>query len=226
MGHKTGCLIIHGFGGNTHEVEPLAKHLENKGFLTFCPNLKGHTGDKKALSRVSYKDWIESCQEGLKYLLSSCERVVLIGFSMGGLVAVNLSMKYKVSAVATLSTPIYYWDIKRIFLNIIEDFKTKNFKNIRRYRRSTGSLPFLALVNFRILLQKTKPLIKKITFPLFVAQGMLDDTVNHRSAKYIYNNSPAIFKTLRYYDNSEHLICHGPDSIKLFSDIEDFIGSI
>ena len=66
MGHKTGCLIIHGFGGNTHEVEPLAKHLENKGFLTFCPNLKGHTGAKKALSRVSYKDWMNPARRVLK----------------------------------------------------------------------------------------------------------------------------------------------------------------
>ncbi len=226
MEYKTGCLIIHGFGGNTHEVEPLANHLQSKGFLTFCPNLKGHTGDRKALSRVSYKDWIESCEDGLKYLLSSCEKVVLIGFSMGGLVAVNLSLKYKVSALATLSTPIYYWDIKRIFLNIVQDFKTKTFKNLRRYRSSTGSLPFLALVNFKILLEKTKPLIKKTTYPLFVAQGMLDDTVNQRSAKYIYKNSAAKFKTIRYYNNSEHLICHGPDCIRLFVDLEDFINSI
>ena len=162
MDNRTGCLIIHGFGGNIDEIKPLAKFMEDKGFITFCPSLKGHTGDKKSLSGVSYKDWIESADKGLKYLLPKCDRVIVIGFSMGGLIGVHLAAKYNIYALATLSSPIYYWDVKRICLNILQDIKTKNFTNLKRYTNTGSRLPFSALVNFRIILSKTKPLFKKV----------------------------------------------------------------
>jgi carboxylesterase len=174
MGNRTGCLIIHGFGGNINEVKPLANFMKDKGFITYCPTLKGHIGDKKSLSSVSYKDWIESADNGLKYLLPKCDRVVVIGFSMGGLIGVHLATKYNIHALATLSSPIYYWDIKRMFLNILQDIKTKNFTNLKRYRSTGNKLPFSALVNFRIILSKTKPLFKRVKCPLFIAQGLLE----------------------------------------------------
>lgn len=226
MNNRTGCLIVHGFGGNIDEVKPLAEFMEDKGFIIFCPSLKGHTGDKKSLSNVSYKDWIESAENGLKYLISKCDRVIVIGFSMGGLIGVHLATRYNIYALATLSSPIYYWDVKRIFLNILQDIKSRNFTNLKRYKNTSNKLPFSALINFRIILSKTKPLFRKIKCPLFIAQGLLDDTVNYRSAKYIYNNSKSEIKEIRYYKNSSHQICLSPDRNILFEDLECFVNMI
>jgi carboxylesterase len=145
---------------------------------------------------------------------------------MGGLIAVNLALKYNIYALATLSSPIYYFDIKRVFLNVFQDFKTKKFINLKRYMNSSGKMPFSALVNFRIILSKTKPLFKNLKCPLFVAQGLLDDTVNHHSAKYIYNNAGSYTKEIRYYKNSAHLICHSSESNTLFQELESFINRI
>jgi carboxylesterase len=55
---KTGCLIIHGFGGDYSEVSALAEHLNGLGYPISCPQLAGHTGKREDLRRVTYRDWI------------------------------------------------------------------------------------------------------------------------------------------------------------------------
>lgn len=219
---KTGVLIIHGFAGNTGEVEPLKVYLEEKGYIVKVPELKGHTNKLQDLWRVTYKDWIMSAETELDELLKVNENVVIIGFSMGGLIATQLSVKYNPIAICTLSTPIYHWDIKRIIINVWQDINHFQNKSIRRYYRSL-KIPLRALINFKILLRKTKIVLKKVRCPVFVAQGLLDDTVQSRSAEFIFNNLSADFKEKKYYKNSGHLICLGSDNEELFEDIDEFI---
>ena len=226
MDKEIGFLIIHGFAGNIGDIEPLNRYLLNKGFYTICIKLKGHTGKRADLARVSYGDWIDSAEEGLMKLSKKCKKIIIIGFSMGGLIAANICMKYAVDAIITLSTPIYYWDIKRISINILEDFRTRDFSNLKRYLKSSTRIPILALTNFKILLMKTKPIFKQIRCPILVIQGLLDDTVYYRSAHYIYSNVQSQLKIIKLYDNSNHIICHSEDNNEVFNDILVFVKKV
>lgn len=225
MYKKIGCLIIHGFAGNINEIEPLNRYLLNSGFITLCPSLKGHTGIKKDLSESNYTEWIKSAEEGFLMLQSRCDEIILIGFSMGGLIAINLSQKYKVAGLITLSTPIYYWDLKLVVENILHDYKSRTFNNLKFYIAAAFKIPISAMINFRILLSKTKPLIKKVNCPAFITQGLMDDTVNYKSAAYIYTSISSKVKQNKYYKNSNHIICCGNDNAELFKDIILFINS-
>ena len=226
MNNKVGCLIIHGIGGERFEIEPLNQYLIKEKIMTICPQLKGHTGRRKDLDGVSYQDWIESAEEGLIELTSKCEKVVLIGFSMGGLIAFHLALKYNIQGMVTLNTPIYYWDKKRIALNLLNDLKTRKFSSSKFYLKSAIALPLSALINFRLLLSKSKPLLKQIRTPFFVGQGLLDDSVNYRSAEYIYQKVLSEKKELRFYQNSNHLICLGEDQTAVCKDVLSFIQEI
>lgn len=226
MNNNIGCLIIHGFAGNFEEIEPLNKYLSEEGFITMCPILKGHMSTRKDLAGVKYTEWIESAEKSLMEITPHCSRVVLIGFSMGGLIAANLAAKYKVDAVVTLNTPIYHWDIKRICINIINDIKTKDYKNIKYYLKSSISIPFSALINFKVLLGKTKPIFKQIKYPMLIAQGLLDDTVHYKSAEYIYRNIQSDIKYLKYYKDADHLICQSAENSSVFRDLESFINDV
>jgi Esterase/lipase len=223
MNKKIGFLIIHGFAGNVDEIEPLNNYLLNKGFITQCTKLKGHTGKRADLAKVNYIDWISSAEESLLKLSSQCRKVIVIGFSMGGLIAVNLALKHNVDGLITLSTPIYHWDMKRVGLNILSDFKTRKFKNLNHYTKAAIRIPFTAMINFKILLAKTKPLFKQVRCPMFITQGLLDDTVHHRSADYIYSNIASEQKMIKYYNNSNHIICKSEDKDEVFNDISMFI---
>lgn len=221
-----GFLIIHGFGGSIEEIQPLNKFLLNNGFSTVCPTLKGHTGKRKDLKGISYNEWINSAEQGLMKLRERSEKIILIGFSMGGLIAVNLALKHKVCGIITLSMPIYHWDTKRIFLNIMDDFKKGKFDSLKFYAGASLALPLSAMLNFKFLLYKTKPLLTQIKCPILITQGLRDDAVKHCSAKYIFNNVSSKKKRLSYYDNSTHVICKSEDQKQLFNDIKIFIDTL
>lgn len=220
-----GCLIIHGFGGNFEEVRYLAEYLKKQGYNVSCPSLKGHTGIKGDLAGVTYSEWINSAEEDLVKLKEISEKVFIVGFSMGGLIGINLCEKYDVEGLVTLNTPIYYWDIKNIVSNVITDFRTKDFQNIKRYMNSSGKFPISALYNFRRLLSITKNKIAKVKCPMLIVQARDDDTVRVTSAKYIFDKINTE-KKLNYYDNSGHVILTSPSAKQVSEDVESFIRNL
>lgn len=221
--HSIGCLVIHGFGGSVDEINPLASRLREKGYKVVCPRLKGHTGKRSDLKRAGYTDWIASAEQGLMELLSDCRSVYMIGFSMGGLIAVNLALKYDAAGMVTINTPIYYWDIRRILSNIVMGFVRRDFRMIKRYIRSTVAFPLPALINFNLLLSRTKPMINDVICPVFIAQGMDDDTVRNSSAHYIFDNVSSQVKRLEFYKGSGHLMLWSPAAHDAIRDIEAFL---
>ncbi|WP_432662997.1 alpha/beta fold hydrolase [Wukongibacter baidiensis] len=226
MVNNIGCLLVHGFGGDYEEVRYLAEYLKTKGYNILCPSLKGHTGRRMDLMGVDYTDWIRSAEGDLISLKENSNRVFIVGFSMGGLIGINLCEKYDIDGLVTLNTPIYYWDIKNILRNIIEDFRTKDFQNIRRYMVSSGKFPMSALYNFRRLLSITKSKIKQVKCPAFIVQAKDDDTVRVTSAKYIFDRIASKDKNLKYYNNSGHVILTSPSAEEVSKDVEAFFESI
>jgi len=220
---KKSCLLIHGFGGSREEVSPLAQHLTEQGYRVICPSLKGHTGKRRDLKNISYVDWILSAEQELQELITTSEQIYVVGFSMGGLIALNLASKYHVDGVVTLNTPIYYWDVKRIALNLLEDIKKKKLENTRRYLQSSSKFPMSAMLNFRLILSKTKSLIGEVHSPVFIAQALEDDTVRKSSATYIYRNIGSQNKTVKFYPDSGHLILWSCCSSQVIQDVTDFI---
>ena len=56
MKYRIGCLIIHGFGGTTSDVEPLV-NIAVKRVYYFCPSLN-QCKTEEHFSSTNYKDWI------------------------------------------------------------------------------------------------------------------------------------------------------------------------
>ena len=223
MLNKTRILLIHGFGGNTDEVKPFKDYLEARGYLVSSPELKGHTGIKDDLGQSSYTDWLWSAESALIALKEDCTEIVVIGFSMGGLIGLNLSIKHHLAALITLNSPIYYWDIPRIFSNILKDIRQNRMDYMKSYIKSSFKYPLSSMISFRLLLSQTKAMLNRVDCPLFVAQGLLDDTVQKRSADYIYNAVSSKNRQLKFYGNANHLICFSQDRDILFGDVLVFI---
>jgi len=220
---STGCLIIHGFGGNYKEVSPLAVRLEQRGYNVVCPVLAGHTGRRYDMKRAGYNDWIRSAERKLQGLLAQCKAVYIIGFSMGGLIGINLALKYDVAGMVTINMPIYYWDSKLILSNIAKGLAGRDFRTIKRYMRATVKFPLRALLNFSILLGSTKPLLNDVTCPILITQGLDDDTVRKSSARYIFDSISSDDKQLKFYKDSGHVMLWSHAADNVIRDIEAFL---
>jgi carboxylesterase len=176
-----GVLLLHGFAGSRDEVRPLYDALIRAGYKVAMPVLKGHEADLQDLAKSTYHDWIQSAKEAYEKLSKQCSRITVVGFSMGGLIAVQLYQVVPFYQLVTINTPVYYWDVKRILYNLCSDFKTYS----KKYFFAGKTKPIGSLLQFQLLLSRTKPLFKTLSCRALVIQTQDDDTVHTLSAKYI-----------------------------------------
>jgi len=218
--NKTGILLIHGFAGKVEDVAPLQDYLEERGYEVSCPLLSGHGSSKKALSDSTRQDWIDSAERAYLDLQQKYDDVVVIGFSMGGLLAFQL-WNDKISGMITINAPFYYWNPKWIILNTVLDFKA----SVRKYGLAATDKTLSSMLEFLKLLIETKPLIQKISCRTLVIQALDDDTVHHKSAEAIIRRLRGE-KSMYKVPRGGHMIFQSSSGEEVCRRIEEFLKEI
>lgn len=222
-GNKTKCLIIHGFGGGIFEVKKLAEHLLDLNYEVVCPSLKGHSDNNKELKDTKYTEWISSAEDDLLKLKDSEGEIILIGFSMGGLIAFNLACKHNIKAIVTINTPIFYWNFSQVLINIIDDIKNKRLEHVGRYLKAKKRSPFSAMIQFLLLLRSTKRKIVNIKCPVLIIQAKDDDTVQLKSVDYIKEQISSKDKDIKFFQEGGHQILQSSKARDVFICIEKYL---
>lgn len=217
--YKTGVLLIHGFGGSRDEVRTMYDELAERNIYAQMVAVAGHEGTPRDLARTTYKDWILSAHTEYSDMIRMCEKVVLAGFSAGGLIAVNLYREHKCDRLVTVNTPVYYWNIGQVMKNI----RTDSGYIPRYFRACTDKRP-TSLVNFLRLLYTTKRYFKEIECDTLIVQAVDDDTSHYRSGKYIYDSVNGK-KRLITPPRGGHDILTGEYKDEVISEIVNFISA-
>lgn len=114
---RTGVLLVHGLTGTPNEMRLLAKGLNRGGFAVYAVQLAGHCGTPDDLIRVRWTDWTASVHAGAERLRAQVDRVVVMGLSMGAVLALELAIARPdlVDGVGALSATFRYdgWSIPR-----------------------------------------------------------------------------------------------------------------
>ncbi|MEA2083968.1 MAG: alpha/beta fold hydrolase [Thermodesulfobacteriota bacterium] len=90
---KKGILLIHGLTDSPYLLRPVARHLQSKGFLVRTILLPGHGTIPGDLLSVKYETWIKAVEYGMYRLRLNCEETYIGGFSTGGTLSMNYSLK-------------------------------------------------------------------------------------------------------------------------------------
>ena len=107
---SSGVLLIHGFTGLPIELFLLGKALNRAGFNVLCPRVAGHGTNEQDLMRTTKDDWFNSVLDGFFILRGACDKIFVVGHSMGGLLTLKLSTKHEISKIVTLAAPIFIDD--------------------------------------------------------------------------------------------------------------------
>lgn len=105
-----GVLMLHGFSGGPYEIMPLANFIkENTDWIIETPTFTGH-GDMDILSLKGYKaeHWLMDAEIAYRNLAKKVDKIFVIGFSMGGIIALYLAKRYPVSKLILLSAAVKY----------------------------------------------------------------------------------------------------------------------
>lgn len=108
-GGPVGCLVLHGLMSSPGEVRWLGEHLGALGFTVYGARLPGHGADYHDAARVRWRDWLGSALDGVHLLRSTCQRVFLIGHSIGGVVCLLTATVTPVDGVIVLASPLRYY---------------------------------------------------------------------------------------------------------------------
>lgn len=219
---KPKCLVIHGFGGGVYEVKSLAEYLIGCGYDVVHPILKGHSASKKEMKEATYTDWIESAEREFLLLDEGGDEILLIGFSMGGLIAFNLACKYDIKAIVTINTPIFIWNMAQVLHNLAEDIKNRKFIHTKRYIEAMQNSPIVSMRQFVLLLNHTKTKLEKVNCPLQIIQAEDDDTTKIKSVDYIYRHVSSERKNIRYFHEGGHQILQSHMAEQVFLCVEGF----
>lgn len=229
---EIGILLIHGFTGSPAEMRLLGNYLHQSGYTVYAPLLAGHGKTPEEMSRTDKEDWWKSVKEAYDFLKNDgYKKIIAIGLSMGGVLALKLAIEEKLLAVVPMNAPIFVHD-KRMgwsrWLKYIKAYKvkTKKEKHIEEHLASYDRTPIACVESLYSLIKEVKKSLAKVTIPIQVMQGKKDETVMFESANYIFEHVQSSENEIKWYEKSTHIMTLDREKEKVFEDILLFMDRI
>ncbi len=231
-GSARGVLLIHGFTGNPAELRLLGEFLNARGLTVLCMRLAGHATQVGDLLRMTRADWLNSVLDGVSILRGLCGDISVVGHSMGGLLALQLSIVEKVERLVTMAAPIFINDAMR--LNELPPREMCGTLVVNKLRRSLKDVPRGVNEAYRRMplrsvhelvdaIEETKKILAEIRTPILIMHGMEDHTARFSSARYIYDRVSSNEKELMLFESMGHLMPLKEGREKVFESTAAFL---
>lgn len=191
---ERAVLCVHGLTGTPWEVRPIGEALAHHGYATIGPLLAGH-GDVDALEASRWTDWYASVESAFDTLRDGGRRkVVLLGFSMGSLLALRLAALRPddVVGVVAMGVPLEFPGWKRAAIETLARLRSapvlggligrrdkRGGPDIRVLRMaqanpSLSQFPYPTLRELVALQDEVRGLLPTVRAPLLLLHGALD----------------------------------------------------
>jgi esterase/lipase len=240
---KIGIILCHGYQSAPEEMRQMAIYLNNLGFSVYVVRLKGHGTSPQNIQYINNDDWYDSLQRGYCAMNRICSKIILIGFSTGGLLSLLACSKKpndKIIAVIVINAALKLQDIRArlivpgitIWNDLLSKFKIQKAK--LEYIENNSENPsvnysrnYLSGVNeLGKLMNKCHDSLHDIKNPALIIYSKNDPVVDPSGSIVINNIIKSDIKKLVGFDMDNHIIVCGENNIKIFDVIKKFILSI
>jgi esterase/lipase len=169
-----------------------------------------------------------------------CEKIIMIGFSMGGLLTLLSASKKindsKLSAIISINSALKLNNFAskfakgfKMYNDILENFNIH--KAQLEYIDDQPENPDInysrnyisAIVQLEKVMEECQKNLSLITCPTLVIQADNDPVVNPISGQNIYNKINSRHKVLSMLEFKNHVIIHGLGTQKVFNEIKNFL---
>lgn len=229
-GGKQGVLLIHGFTGTPAEMRLLGDFLQQAGYTVLSVLLPGHGTTPEELNTMTARDWFEEVERGYAVLSQVCDRVSVVGLSMGGLLALKAAAELPVHRAVFMSTPIYVFDWRAPFVSVAKCFlpwvkKARRPYNVEaKYSVAYEVMPLKALDSvLQLVAECAQNILPRITIPCLIIQAKHEHTVRPESAQFIYDRLPTSRKRIVWIEQSGHILTLSEDRLVVFQEILMFL---
>jgi len=242
FGNKTICLLIHGFASGPQEMKFLGEYLKEKGFSVQSLLLAGHNQNPAALKDIQWENWEQQVRFEIESMKQqNYENIVVIGFSLGGLLALRTSLMPPVDGIIAISPCLYIFDKSlyfiplKLILKITAPLVPFIFRKANRKYYYQGQvfdrliydeIPVNAVGQLLMLADSTSSILDKIEKPLLLIQARNDKTVDPVSSEIIAHSVKSRNKKIMVLPKGGHLIVLNDARDQVFQEVYEFIKGI
>lgn len=230
-------LALHGFGGTPFEMKLVVEVAEELGLAAYAPLLPGHGTHASDLARTAFADWARAGESAFQSLLGDSRRVVVIGLSMGSLIAAQLAATHKteVCALGMLANATrLHSPFPALALRVVDWLKIRDFSvpkvgadigdpEARATHPSYGLQPIHGAIEVVRAGQRTEKILGGITVPALIAHGKRDRVCPVANAARVARLLGSTEKRLVILPESHHIITRDYDHEILRRELTDFI---
>ena len=218
----------------------MGEYLNRHGYTCLGVRLAGHATHPEDMIRSRYTDWIASVESGYHLLCGITEDVLLVGLSMGGVLALLASATLKVSGVVAMSTPSRLpkdypiWFLRAASKIIKYSPKRKGEpgsgwfdKTAYLEQVSYPQNPVRSVAELKQLILAMNAALPKVTVPVLLMHSKDDTYVLPENMEHIYSGLVnARDKRKRYITGSGHVVTRDAAREQVFQATQDFIHNI
>jgi carboxylesterase len=232
-----GCLLVHGFGDTAALMEPMGSYLGAKGISTRGITLPGHGSSLEDFASISNQKLLAMVEREYDEFKRTCQSVVVVGFSMGGLLTLQLATLRDLEGIVTICTPmfprggvvgakalsvgarmggLFGVNIPKLGLSSLAD------RTLAEYEIGHTSYPSRSVMRLLELMESTRSVIKRVRAPILIVQARRDDVIWKKSGMHVYNTVESSEKKYLQLNNSRHKAPIDKDRNILFEEIGRF----
>jgi len=252
---NVGLFCVHGFmEDGTTSFMYLVKYLHANGINNvYTTNLQGHNPEDD-FSSFNYKKCLKQVETEYKEYKKHYEKVFLVGFSMGGVIASHLASKFGADKLVMISPAFKYGrgsqvvkDIAKLiqnpeisFRDLLRKDRENRWKAVREFielefaERGTSYENFVdrlsrasisSFINFARLVGTIKRRVKIKDIPVRLYLAERDELVPISSGLYIFNKLDTENKRVVILGNVHHRILASSHKYDVSEEIYHFLYS-
>lgn len=232
-GNRVGCILLHGFSGAPSEMRYMGESLAKYGWTVLGLRLSGHGTTPEQLAKTRWEDWAMDAEEGVRKLRESCDTVIGIGLSMGGLLTLQLAADDLIDGIVSMNAPMVLADKRARFVRLIRPFKMYIGKakpprlalaqQVEMERFVYHRIPVDALISLNAAIRRVRRSLYKIKCPTLLMQSVKDFTVNPISVHIIRGKIQQINPDVLYWEKSGHILTLGPERQEVVLRVHEFL---
>ena len=238
-GRAPVLVAMHGFGGTAAEIMPVLRAVADAGFAVEGALLPGHGSRVEELQDQTYDTWLAATRARFDAAVSKYGQVVLLGFSLGSLLAIHIASERPAGLVGLVamgnaltvrphtSWPFAAWDLTGkplpdVFMlkpragDLVDPALMDAIVSYDRHPVRAGHQVYLA--GKRVL-----PLVPRIECPLLVLHGKRDMVCHWKNAPYLADHVASRDVTLRIFERSAHVLACDGEREEVVREVVQFV---
>lgn len=196
---KPTLFCVHGFGRRRkNEFDNLVRWANEDGYPVVTFDMYDLFDEKDC----EWMMWIARAQAKLEETLKETSDVIIVGFSMGGVIAGYLASLYPAQKLILLAPAFDYLSADTFTHQVTQ--KAKQLLKPKNEEDYDISLPLTFYPTFTEIIKQLRKYIFKVSCPVLIIHGDQDEIISVKSSQYAYDAIPHLQKRLYIIHGGTH----------------------